>query len=104
MTTLRELGEYLIEVADNGRVIELRDMNKITCGWSILLSSSEITFFDTAKYEYRLKPKVTYYRAYMYNGLLTLDSMDVPWNDVEQWKSDIGGDRSEHIHDFEISE
>lgn len=95
MTTLREIGEYLIEVADNGRVLQ------IDCSgdWIEALRPEMYTpniQFDLSC-EYRLKPKVTYYRVYIdEDELLDVCSSDKP---IPEWSGD-----NEIIKDFEVSE
>ena len=97
MTTLRELGEMLIEVADNGRVLQ---RNEVESWRDVDLEAYNINVHR----EYRLKPKVTYYRAYTHRGLLTLDSSDVPWEEFCTWKKMFDDNVVEFIHDFEVSE
>ena len=102
MTTLRELGEYLIEVADNGRVLQLN----LSGGWGDNMSSELMSpnlSFDLSC-EYRLKPKVTYYRLYRdklepirSKSFVVLESTKPfePWTYGEEYK---------FLKDFEISE
>ena len=99
MTTLKELGEMLIEVADNGREIQLRDKNKLGCGWSDLVSSPAVFYFETDQYEYRLKPKVTYYRVYL--NLITSEIDTLVLGSTFLPKETMNGD-CEWIHDFEV--
>jgi len=101
MTTPRELGEYLIEAADNGRVIQLRSKNKINCGWADLLASPGVFFFNTEQDEYRLKPKVTFYRVFECpDGTLGVDEDSENFDQFGEWTQGISGYK--HIHDFEI--
>ena len=89
MTTLRELGEMLIEVAD-GRELQLKHSNGIWCDLN-LTDGYDINIGR----EYRLRPNVTYYRVYLdsNHGLCVVGS-DAPFSG---WTS-----KREIIKDFEI--
>ena len=95
MTTLKELGEMLIEVADNGRELQ---RNEVESWRDVDLEAYNINVHR----EYRLKPKVTYYRAYKHRGLETLDSASTPFPSVNSWLHDLDSHDLEHIHDFEV--
>ena len=62
MTTLSELGHMLIAVEEDGRVIERHSLQdkRFVSGWE-----EDAGDYNVDLYEYRLKPKVTYYRAYV---------------------------------------
>ena len=94
MTDLRELGEMLIEVADNGREIEFRKKHG---AWTSKPLNKAFHFdLDT---EYRLKPKVTYYRVYAEGGALVAVVDSKPFEKFATWKADLDDTL---IHDFEI--
>jgi hypothetical protein len=61
MTTLKELGEMLIEVYVNNR--ELEECYQDGCEWSSHGTYKTGFSFDLKTTKYRLKPVIIYYRA-----------------------------------------
>ena len=100
MTTLRELGEMLIEVADNGREMQCRQyQNAIPSIWETVCVKTGA--FSLGHYEYRLKPKVTYYRVYKdASRYAKVFEQDYPFSAGKPW-IEVYPDWT-HIHDFEV--
>ena len=95
MTTLKELGLMLIEVADNGRVMQMNYIHKPKVDWIEV----NLMTLDLEDFEYRLKPKVTYYRAFTdYDGEGRLCYSEEPFMDWDGWK----GAKQEFVKDFEV--
>ena len=93
MTTLADLGRMLIEVGENGRVLQFNKNGNSFPSWYDYDWNSVIQF-DIERLEYRLKPKVTYYRVWR-DGLggLHIDDATKPFPEL------VG-----EIHNFEIEE
>ncbi len=88
----------LIEVADNGRVLQTKVDGSVD-DW---VDNPTIVYpfaSSRAHIEYRLKPKVTYYRVYL--NLITSEFDTLVQGSTFPSKENMNGD-CEWIHDFEI--
>ncbi len=93
MTTLQELGEIL--VGNDDRAIQRRAV--VTGEGADWHTYSDVQF-NLNNYEYRLMPKVTYYRVFKDSlGLVQVDLQNFPF---QPWRFNETADA--HIHDFEI--
>ena len=121
MTTLKELGEMLIEVADNGRTMQFKA--KFADCWQDKQMKVGTVHFDM-DVEYRLKPKIEtiYYRAYKDGSTPQIRSSTTrfkPWDEVNFYieyadytecldrpfanRDQVNWDEVfTHIHDFEV--
>ena len=102
MTTITELGRMLIEVGENGRVLQRLRLSPMDGAWEDFAGQEHkhINEIDLGDYEYRLKPKVTYYRVWREAGggvrIQEQAHKILDWVDWSPRPTDV------HIHDFEI--
>lgn len=111
MTTLGDLGRMLIEVDENGRVLQELQTPKGVIGgeWYDVYMTERIALNETGSpdYEYRLKPIITFYRVWekkFSDGsieLHTVAQVDRPFKDWESWQNVSGASL---VHDFEVEQ
>jgi len=106
MTDLKSLGLMLIEVADNGRVLQKSDIGNLggALQWCSFNLSPGTVIEISSTIEYRLKPKLAYYRAYKFDGQRTLAEQSEPFKPWEVWTSGSAQHLYELLKDFEVSE
>ena len=101
MTSLSDLGRMLIEVGENGRV--LQEASAILDKWDEWRPGMPL-YPESPTWTYRLKPKVTYYRVWKGATGLLINHSKEPFPSWDDWKIPSPYTGSILIHDFEIEE
>ena len=98
MTTIAELAEILKEVAEHGCEVQQRRQGTT----HERADREDYARWNIDAYEYRLKPRVTYYRVYRQQGAFKVDVSYTEFSDADGWGS--ANDDRKVIKDFEIEE
>ena len=99
MTTIAELAEILKEVVEHGREVEYRGLprNGVVKKW---LAKPGDKYWHLSLYEYRLKPRVTYYRVYRRHGVLGVTESGKKFTEINKAEAPP----RTLIKDFEVEE